>query len=395
MATNGPSDAVTRVGRTNALVVLALAGIVACGGGSDDALPTLTFYEPSTVLGDGEPGDILERSPITLQSSIAGVGTRVTFAYTTPAGDLVPVTGVVIQPLTPPPPGGYPVVVWGHGTVGLGDPCAPSRAEPFGFAGARELAAAGFLLVAPDYEGLGVEGETHPYLVGIATGDNLLDGVRLGRSFGGGGRFVVFGASQGGHATLFARQRAGDYLPEGELLGVVAAVPVTDVRTFLLPGRTDPTIFPFVAEAILAWSEVYEETELSDLVVVEDANAVRLARDEWCTSSLTPPRPLDDIFLEEPEDLEVWATAMTMNTPGADDLGVPVLLTHGDADVTVPLSGTEALHHALCRAGEDVVFLRDPAWDHVTGWIEPIPRIVDWIVDRFAGEPPPNDCDAD
>ena len=286
------------------VLALAFAGSAACG---DDAQP-LTFYEPSTVLGDGEPGDILERSPITLQASITGVGTRVTFASTTPAGDLVPVTGVVIQPLTPPPPGGYPVVVWGHGTVGLGDPSAPSRSEPFGFAGAEQLVAAGYLLVAPDYEGLGVEGETHPYLVGIATGDNLLDGVRVGKSFGGGERFVVFGASQGGHATLFARQRA-------------------------------------------------------------------------------------EIFVDEPEDLDTWATAMAMNTPGADDLGVPLLLTHGDADVTVPLSGTEALHHALCQAGEDVVFLRDPAWDHISGWIDPIPQIVDWISGRFAGERPPNDCD--
>ena len=37
------------------------------------------------------------------------------------AGDPVPVSGVIIQPLTPAPPGGYPVVVWTHGTTGIGD----------------------------------------------------------------------------------------------------------------------------------------------------------------------------------------------------------------------------------------------------------------------------------
>ena len=37
-------------------------------------------------------------------------------------------------------------------------------------------------------------------------------------------------------------------------------------------------MFPFLAEAILSWSEVYEEPDLTDLVVVDDAEAVRLAR---------------------------------------------------------------------------------------------------------------------
>ncbi|HKY14936.1 MAG TPA: lipase family protein [Microthrixaceae bacterium] len=352
-----------------------------------------TFYRPPTVLPAGTPGELLDRSDdIPLDPSWAGSGQRITYVSTTPAGDLVPVTGVVLVPDAPPPPEGYPVVVWAHGSVGLGDPCAPSRQEPFQAVGGKEFLYAGAIVVAPDYEGLGIEEETHPYLVGVATGNNVLDAARVGAAVGGTDEFVVFGASQGGHATLFARQLANSYLPEMELLGVVAAGPVTDPATFVLAGETDPVIFPFLAETILAWSEVYEEPDLTDLVSVEDAEAVRLAREEWCTESLSPPRPLDEIFFEQPNNLELWRELVTLNTPSADDLDIPVLLTHGDADPLVPISGTRSFHHQLCAAGEAAMLTTDPTWGHAASWIAPVDLIGSWILDRFDDVPPPNNC---
>ncbi len=68
------------------------------------------------------------------------------------------------------------------------------------------------------------------------------------------------------------------------------------------------------------------------------------------------------------------------------------MLTHGDSDPLVPLSGTADLHGALCEVGEDVVFLRDPAWGHAAAWTIPLPEIVGWVADRFAGNAPPSDC---
>jgi pimeloyl-ACP methyl ester carboxylesterase len=359
-----------------------------------DVPPTdVTFYRPSTVLAEGTPGDVLDRSEdVPLDPSWAGSGQRITYVSTTPAGDLVPVTGVVLVPDAPAPPEGYPVVVWAHGTVGLGDPCAPSRQQPFQAPGAKEFLDAGAVVVAPDYEGLGIEEETHPYLVGVATGHNILDAARVGAAVGGADEFVVFGASQGGQATLFARQLATSYLPEMALLGVVAAAPVTDPNTFLLAGQTDPDMFPFLAEAILAWSEVYEEPDLTDLVTVEDAEAVRLAREEWCTADMSAPRPLDEIFHEHPDDLELWRQLATLNTPLADDVGIPVLLTHGDADQIVPISATRAFQDQLCAAGEDTMLITDPAWGHAAAWTAPLDVIGSWILERFDHVVPPNNC---
>ncbi len=146
--------------------------------------PPLTFYRPATVLASGSPGDVLAKEPIALAPGLHGTGWKVRYVSTTPAGDRVPVSGVLIQPLTPAPAGGYPVVVWTHGTTGLGDECAPSGYTPFNISGAAALLDAGDVIAAPDYEGLGIPDEIHPYLVGAAEGHNALDAARAARTSG-------------------------------------------------------------------------------------------------------------------------------------------------------------------------------------------------------------------
>ncbi|HEX5587630.1 MAG TPA: lipase family protein [Acidimicrobiia bacterium] len=384
---------------TLAMVIATVAAACGGGGGSDDAASDdapqapLTFYRPDTVLSSGTPGDILSKEPIELMPSMHGTGWKVTYVSTTPAGDLVPVSGVLVQPLTPAPPGGYPVVVWTHGTTGLGDQCAPSNTVPFGIAGADALLDAGDVIAAPDYEGLGPPGEIHPYLVGVAEGNNALDAARAARAIGGGNVTVTWGWSQGGHASLFARALQPTYAPELDYRGAAAQAPVTDAGMFLIQGRHDVNVFPNTAEAILSWSEVYHETDLTDLVVVADAEKARLAQ-QACTEDIVDntTKPLDEIFRSDPQNSETWIEAAKTNSVKVGATSAPVLLTHGDADVLVPIAGTVAFFDALCAHHVPTVLLRDPAWDHTLAWFDTLDEIDAWITDRIAGNPAPSSC---
>lgn len=371
---------------------------VACGGRgeSPSAEPEpvpLTFYRPDGVLATGAAGDVLSKEPITLDPSLHGTGWKVRYVSTTPAGDLVAVTGVIIQPATVAPPGGYPVVVWAHGTTGLGDQCAPSAYPPILIPGAAAMLDAGDVIAAPDYEGLGVPEEIHPYLVGAAAGHNVLDAVRAARVVGGGNVTVAWGWSQGGHAALFARALQKAYAPELDFRGAAAQAPVTDLNTFLLPGRSDPEVFPFTAEAILSWAEVYEELELTDLVVVEDAEAARLAS-QSCTGGIikNTTRPLDEIFRSDPQNSSTWNEGVELNSVGVGDTSAPVLLTHGDADPLVPIAGTVALFDELCRRRVPTRFLRDPEWDHNLAYGYTLDEVAAWTQDRITGTTAPSDC---
>ncbi|HKY16432.1 MAG TPA: lipase family protein [Microthrixaceae bacterium] len=355
--------------------------------------PALTFYEPATVLDSGAPGDVLETEPLELDPNLPGTGQRITFVSSTPAGDLVPVTGVLIAPSTPKPAGGYPVVVWAHGTTGVGDACAPSSAIPFTIPGGQEFLAAGYAIAAPDYEGLGQPDEIHPYLVGLAEGHNVLDAARAASTIGGGSVAVTWGWSQGGHAALFAASIADEYAPELDVRGAAVHAPVTDAALFLLQGTTDPEVFPFTAEAILAWSEVYEQTNLTDLVVVEDAERARLAQ-QACTGDIINAldRPLDEIFLEDPANTETWRAAAETNSVDARQVEVPVIVAHGDADPLVPEEGSESLVAALCAQEVPTTFLHDATWDHNGAYLYAYPQFVEWITARIEGDPAPSEC---
>ena len=109
-------------------------------------------------------------------------------------------------------------------------------------------------------------------------------------------------------------------------------------------------------------------------------------------NDLSLPQPDVVLFEGDPQDLDVWRAVSDLNTPRADHVGIPVLVSHGDADTLVPIEGTVDYHDALCRAGEDVVFKRNPSWGHTAAWAVPLPDIVSWIAARFAGAAPPTDC---
>ena len=91
-----------------AAVVLVTATIAATSVGSGwsrtEKRPSLTFARPATVLASGSPGDVLSQEPIELAPELRGTGWKITYVSTTPDGDRVPVSGVLIQPRTPAPP---------------------------------------------------------------------------------------------------------------------------------------------------------------------------------------------------------------------------------------------------------------------------------------------------
>ena len=391
------------------MALLLVMGAAACGGGGDDVqasratttAPTttttpktpLTFYKPGGVLTSGKPGDVLQQQQVALDPTLPGTGYSITYVSTTPAGDLIRVTGIIIVPPTPAPEGGYEVVAWAHGTTGIGDKCAPSRYLPFKLSGAAPLLNAGKLIAATDYEGLGTDTEIHPYLVAEAEAHSVLDSVRAAKTFGAGNTVVTWGWSQGGQASLSARNFQKSYAPEFNLLGAAANAPVTDLRTFLLPGVTDINIFPFTAEAILSWAEVYEQANLTDLVVVADAEKARLAQ-QACTGDIQAnvTKPLDQIFRSDPQNLGTWGDAADRNSVKVDGSDAPVFITHGDADTIVPIAGTLKLVDALCAQGVPTEFLRMADWDHTTAFFLTLNQVDQWILDRFAGVPAPSNC---
>jgi pimeloyl-ACP methyl ester carboxylesterase len=155
-------------------------------------------------------------------------------------GDPVATSGIIALPdraRQPMPEGGYPLVSWAHGTVGVANVCAPSR--DWGETGASPMNAyphellnhflsQGWAVAMTDYEalGAGTHDHLHPYLLGRSEAHGVLDIVLAARLLFGrriADRFAIVGHSQGGQAALFAAHHAAGRA-DG-LAGVAAIAP--------------------------------------------------------------------------------------------------------------------------------------------------------------------------
>jgi acetyl esterase/lipase len=94
----------------------------------------------------------------------------------------------------------------------------------------------GYVVAATDYQGLGTPG-TARTLIGLSAGRAVLDLARAARGLdaaGAGGRVVLAGHSEGGHAALWAAELARAYAPELQILGVAAAAPGAELAAGLI-----------------------------------------------------------------------------------------------------------------------------------------------------------------
>ncbi|MFK8986029.1 alpha/beta hydrolase family protein [Acinetobacter seifertii] len=157
-----------------------------------------------------------------------------TYNMTNVQGKTANATAMVLFPKAPQPKDGYRVVVWEHGTVGVGDGCAPSKnaINPRFKILAENLLAAGYVIIAPDYEGLGTPG-VHPYLNLSSEAKSALAAVKAAKDHYGTqlkGDWMSIGQSQGGHASLGTAEFANT---DASYKGAVAGAPASSLGTII------------------------------------------------------------------------------------------------------------------------------------------------------------------
>jgi hypothetical protein len=172
----------------------------------------------------------------------------------------------------------HPLIVAGHGSVGLADTCAPSRGDVQASGSFLDdahslvlpLAGYGYTVVMPDYAGFGY-GSTSGWLVSEDEAHSLLDSTFAVQALLQPGTLtgdvVLVGHSQGGHAVLSAQAYAGSYGLAGNLAGVVAEAPLwfagrswgaalTDVLGIRPTVTTD--MLAYVAQYFYSHGELYD-----------------------------------------------------------------------------------------------------------------------------------------
>lgn len=314
-------------------------------------------------------GALTQQRPLAADLGVKGSGPSFSIQYLSTNGvsgtGLVPVTGVVIYPAGPAPAGGWPIVAWAHGTVGIADSCAPSRNPR----SARdqtylnEWLHRGFAIVATDYQGLGSDG-THPYLNARTEAYSVLDGVRA--ALAGlpdlSNNVMIVGQSQGAGAAFASAAYAPAYAPALHVRGVVATgIPymtpeVIKAVLHAKPQNSESGIDPVVAYALLIGAS---EAGLNPAFNPEQAFTER-AMPEFHAASEICARPLMARIKAEgltranafeptlPQALAPAFKGMVFPTLKLD---VPLFVGIGTTDRDVAPQGQLMLVRDACKAG--------------------------------------------
>ena len=349
------------------------------------------------------PGALLDEQPLP-NAPDGAAAYRVLYRSTGLHGEPIAVSGAVIVPAGPVPPGGRPIVAWAHPTTGVVDKCAPSLARVLyrSIQGLQDMLARGYIVAATDYPGLGTPG-VHPYLVGDSEGRAVLDSVRAARQLAGPGGasnvFAVWGHSQGGQAALFTGLLAGRYAPELNLVGVAAAAPATELATLMMADLDTSGGKNLTAMTLWSWSRVYgapitKVVTPAALPVIDELADACIETIFDVLARRGPSRALDRSFLtvDNLADREPWRSLLARNTPGPLPPRIPVFLAQGSTDNLVLPRVTLDYRAKLCRAGSRVEFDLVPGVGHLSTAKDAAPAVLDWIGDRFAGEPAPSNC---
>jgi alpha-beta hydrolase superfamily lysophospholipase len=361
------------------------------------------FYTLPTPLAPGAPGEIIRKERIN-SAPLGSTAWRVIYHSRDQTGTDIAVSGIVVVPDLPAPAGGRTVVSWAHPTTGAAPQCAPSLSvDPFfTMEGVHELLAAGFVVAATDYPGMGVVGQSS-YLLGVPESNSVLDAARAARNIPqarASSKLVLWGHSQGGQAALIAAERAHSYAPELSLEGVAVAAPAANLRTLMTDDIINISGTTIASLAIPAYEDAYGSTYTRSAITAILSPAGYAATPSMAALCLlTQTKAIHAIagplvghyVTSDPATTEPWQTMLAENSAGTD-IPVPVYVGQGLADKLVIPTATEAYVRSLCEAGVDVSFHRFPGITHALAAYAALPTFLPWLEQVTHGTVPASTC---
>ncbi|MEX2535704.1 MAG: lipase family protein [Trueperaceae bacterium] len=383
-----------------------------------------TTPEPGTLIdviaeGTTEPFEIQRlatqlfggHGPPIIENSVASY--RIRYSTTGLDGEPTEVYAQLFVPVLSLP-AERPLYVFGSGTTGIANACAPTQEaaypHPLGEYRAYLLAYAGrgFTAIIPDYLGFNDPDRTQSYFNAQAEANVMLDAVRAVEHFyqrqGASPQterdVFLGGYSQGGHAAFAAADYLESYAPELELSGLLGFGATTDVESLLREG---PFYAPYIA---MSYRQDYGEERFdpADLLADRWLPGLEQAAGQLCVDQVQLYYPFDGSKLYAPEfysslyghrleqDFPSIARILDVNRTGLSGHGVPAMVVQGEHDVIVWTSTQNNFVRALCEEGSTVLYLNYPGVRHRETRPAAFEESIAWMRGLARDQPPPSSC---
>lgn len=325
------------------------------------------------------------------------------FSYQMPSvlNKAIEATTLVFIPKGNAPIGGWPVVVWAHGTTGAADQCAPSRNALVGVEKnlILELVKKGYAVVAPDYEGLGNDNVAHPYLHLKSAAQSILFALtEVNKNYFNLSKdWSVIGWSQGGHAALAAAEfnqalsgfnykgavaiAPASYLKETLDFGMGAANQLaTKPETLGTAVQVAATLYTYAAITSSGIKAEKPNFNYNQTFITSKIDLAKQA-ETLCSPELgqkfgadiqktlaenagqfSAYQALQANYQTDP-DVQAY---LVNNNPAQRKLDKKVYIFQGEADTTVPFAITQNLVAKMSSVGSNVELISKPGETHST-----------------------------
>lgn len=347
------------------------------------------------------PGGLIRTVPLNPELSVAGAARAYRILYSTTDQHNSPAvsTGVVFVPPGEAPPGGWPVIAWAHGTVGLGDDCTPS-AQPRSARDNEYLSHwlnESYVVVGSDYTGLGTPG-LMSYLNSVATAHAIIDSVIAAHHMNLplSPKWALVGQSQGGAAAVASARWATEFSKGSGLdyRGVVATgtpaniddVIITAGPDMVLPPGLGPIASAYTAYILAGFRELRPDVNSvltpAGLTAANQAETLCTAPLSAAVAGLTPPQFFSAPLASLPGMRGALADFMGTPIAGYDR---PIFLGVGLKDRDVPPSSTLKFADQLKANGQDVALYVYPDDDHSSTVLTSMADSTPFLQAQFAG----------
>ncbi len=394
------------------LVALVLASSIGCSSSDSSSDPIQNEQTGNTS------GLLSNSNEIAVPSSLPAASRAMTFDYTMTGvtGEQTIARAQLFEPMSQAPADGHALVVWAHGTTGISNACQPSLSfNGFGNATAiNALLAAGYAVLAPDYEGFGTD-QIHPYYVRSSHANAITSSVPAVHQLEGSNfsdDWAVVGHSQGGHVALATARASAQ--PAYPLQAVVALAPGTDLMPFsdrafdaidqaIAEGNTNNALErlfymnvygAFVAHAFKEVEPTFDPASifgsniapLIDEAVTEGAcgNYAR-AVEQSISLHFAAGGTFSDFggLIRNWYDDPVLAARLEAEAFGDEAQSAPLLIVQGDADRQVPVAATSAFVDQQRSVGTDVTYQELPGARHGDVARAEFGRVMTWLDEKF------------
>ncbi len=356
------------------------------------------FYNTDSFSAVGKVGEVVRQEPLgaNIQN---GSSQRILYRTQRYDGSYTFSSGMLFIPNgTPTSP--RPIVAWAHGTIGMGDQCAPSRLnDPTGnIAWVNQMLQNGWIVVATDYAGLGTDG-TEGYLVGQDEAHDVLNSVRAARQVVGAtasNEFAIWGHSQGGHSALFSASMASGYAPELQLKGTVASAPAAELSALFNEQYNTSLGWVIGPEVLVSWPNVYKNLDINQIATAPALrNYQKIAYqciDSAAIEGLIRNKLGQSFFSTTISNVPSWNTVATEQTAPILSPNQPLMIAQSETDQVVLANTTAQYIQRACQANSNLSTLWISGVGHIQTAQVVSPDVTNWISDRFANRPNTSTC---